>query len=91
MSFDTYMLSKTGIVHNMEFYASVHAWFFVCETEYEMAHSSDARVIAYCMTCFMVGFICGYQAGNLRRKWLQTKRNFFQRKLDETKKRLDAV
>ena len=56
-----------------------------------MGEFKDAQLVTFSVVCFALGFIAGYQFGNLRRKWLQAKRDYLQRKLEETKRRLDVA
>ena len=50
----------------------------------------DSQLVTCSILCFVAGFAAGYQFAVLRRKWLQVKKDFLRKKLDETKKRLET-
>ena len=55
-----------------------------------MGQFRDTQLVTTSIVCFVVGVVVGYQFAIQRRRWLQFKKDYLKKNLDETKKRLDA-
>ena len=52
---------------------------------------SDKQITFLALSSFAAGFAAGITFTKLRKKWLETKKGYLERKLNETKHKLDST
>uniref|UniRef100_A0A3Q3EWR4 Mitoregulin n=2 Tax=Eupercaria TaxID=1489922 RepID=A0A3Q3EWR4_9LABR len=63
----------------------------ICLTEVNMAEVSERTLQVAVVVSFAAGFVAGWQANRMRRKFLDWRKKRLQDKLSETQKKLDLA
>lgn len=62
---------------------------FICQPEVNMADISERTLQVAVVASFAAGFLAGWQANRMRRKFLDWRKKRLQDKLSETQKKID--
>ncbi|KAG8011241.1 hypothetical protein GBF38_005946 [Nibea albiflora] len=63
----------------------------ICQPEVNMAEVSERTLQVAVVVSFAAGFLAGWQANRMRRKFLDWRKKRLQEKLSETQKKLDLA
>lgn len=70
---------------------SLHTNVCICQTEVNMADVSERTLQVAVVVSFAAGFLAGWQANRMRRKFLDWRKKRLQDKLSETQKKIDLA